>query len=127
MSYKKEIKTNHAPAAIGPYAQAIVANGMLYCSGVLGIDPATGSLAMTIDQQMRQLLNNLQAILSTAGCSAADVVKTTVFLKSMSDFAVMNEMYSQFFVSPFPARSTIEVARLPKDALVEIECIAICR
>jgi len=121
---KKEIISQQAPAAIGPYSQAIMVGDLLFCSGVLGIDPTTNTLTPNISEQTTQVLHNMQAILAAAGLSLSNVVKTTVYLKNMDDFATMNSVYERFFDAPFPARVTIEVARLPKDALVEIDCIA---
>lgn len=122
---KKPISTDRAPAAIGPYAQAVEAGGMVITSGQLPIDPATGAFPQGIEAQTRQSLSNVCAILESAGLSMDDVVKTTVFLKDMNDFAAMNTVYAAFFKEgQYPARSAVEVARLPKDALVEIEVIA---
>ena len=122
----KAINTNNAPAAIGPYSQAIEANGMVFASGQLPIDPATGNFAEGgIKEQTRQLLTNAQNILKEAGTDLAHVVKTTVFLSDMANFGEMNEVYSEFFTQPFPARSAVAVKTLPKNALVEVECIAV--
>lgn len=122
----KAINTNNAPAAIGPYSQAIEANGMVFASGQLPIDPATGAFAEGgIKEQTRQSLTNAQNILKKAGTDLGHVVKTTVFLSDMDNFAAMNEVYSEFFVQPFPARSAVAVKTLPKNALVEVECIAV--
>ncbi|MEG0765791.1 MAG: RidA family protein [Pseudoflavonifractor sp.] len=122
---KKVISTTGAPGAIGPYSQAIQAGGFLYASGQLPIDPATGAFpAGGIAEQTRQSLTNLRAIVEAAGMTLGDVVKTNVFLKDMGDFAAMNAVYSEFFTADCPARAAVEVARLPKDALVEIECVA---
>jgi 2-iminobutanoate/2-iminopropanoate deaminase len=122
---KDVVLTNRGPKPIGPYSQAIKANGFLFVSGQVALDPATGEFsAATIQQQTERVLENLKAILEASGVSLAHVVKTTVFLKNMADFAAMNEIYAKFFTLAPPARSTIEVARLPKDALVEIEVIA---
>ena len=120
----KAIKTEKAPAAIGPYSQAIEANGFVYASGQLPIDPATGQMPDGIQAQTRQALTNARAILETAGLGMHDVVKTTVLLADIADFAAMNEVYSQFFGEPYPARSAFAVKAVPKGALVEIECIA---
>ncbi|MCC7118135.1 MAG: RidA family protein [Anaerolineales bacterium] len=124
---KKEIvQTEKAPQAIGPYSQAIRTETAVYTAGQLGIDPATGELVSNeIEGQTRQVLKNLQAVLEAAGASAATVVKTTVFLKQMGDFAKMNAIYGEVFGANPPARSTIAVAGLPKDALVEIEAVAL--
>ena len=123
---KQRINTEKAPAAIGPYSQAIDSGtGLIFVSGQLPIDPATGAFPEGgVQAQTRQSLTNAKAILEEAGLSLANVVKTTVFLADMGDFAAMNEIYAQFFTEPFPARSAVAVKTLPKNALVEIECIA---
>lgn len=122
---KKAIATAQAPAAIGPYSQAIEANGMVFVSGQLPINPATGEFAEGgIKELTTQSLTNMKHILEEAGLSMQNVVKTTVFLADMADFAEMNEVYAQFFEAPFPARSAVAVKTLPKGARVEIECIA---
>lgn len=122
---KQVISTTAAPAAIGPYSQAIEAGGLVITSGQLPIDPATGKFPEGIAAQTKQSLTNVKAILTQAGTGMDRVLKTTVFLKDMNDFAAMNEVYATFFTEgSFPARSAVEVARLPKDALVEIEVIA---
>ncbi|MBE7008876.1 MAG: RidA family protein [Ruminococcaceae bacterium] len=122
---KQVISTTAAPAAIGPYSQAIEAGGLVITSGQLPIDPATGKFPEGIAAQTKQSLTNVKAILTQAGTDMDHVLKTTVFLKDMNDFAAMNEVYATFFTEgSFPARSAVEVARLPKDALVEIEVIA---
>ena len=119
------IATDKAPAALGPYSQAIRANGMIYCSGQIPINPATGAIeAKTIEEQTAQSITNLKNVLEKAGSSLAKVVKTTVFIKDMNDFAALNKVYAELFGDAKPARSCVEVARLPKDVLVEIECIA---
>ena len=119
------ISTTSAPAAIGPYSQAIKVGELVFVSGQLPIDPATGAFAEGgIKELTRQSLTNMKAILEEAGTSMANVVKTTVFLADMNDFAAMNEVYAEFFAAPFPARSAVAVKTLPKGALVEIECIA---
>ena len=119
------IATEKAPAALGPYSQAIRANGMIYCSGQIPINPATGAIeAQTIEAQTAQAITNLKNVLEKAGSSLAKVVKTTVFIKNMNDFAALNKVYAELFGDTKPARSCVEVARLPKDVLVEIECIA---
>ena len=122
---KQAIATDKAPAAIGPYSQAIRAERLLFTSGQLPIDPATAQMPDGIRDQARQSLNNVKAILAAAGAGTENVVKTTVFLSDMGDFAAMNEVYGTFFGGTPPARSCVEVARLPKDALVEIEAIAL--
>jgi len=122
---KKEIKTDKAPQAIGPYSQAIEANGFVFASGQIAIDPASGELKMgTIEEQTRLVLTNLKAVLEAAGSSFDKVVKCTVFLQNMDDFSKMNGVYAEFFKAPFPARAAVQVARLPKDVKVEIEAIA---
>lgn len=123
---KKIIATTAAPAAIGPYSQGIDGGSIVITSGQLPIDPATGTFAEGgVAGQTRQSLENVKAILSQAGLGMENIIKTTVFLKDMNDFAAMNEVYASFFPSEPPARSAVEVARLPKDALVEIEAIAV--
>jgi 2-iminobutanoate/2-iminopropanoate deaminase len=125
---KTVIHTTNAPAAVGPYSQAIIANGMVFTAGQVGLVPGTKSLVEGgIQEQTGQVFNNLSAVLAEAGCTLADVVKTTVFLKDMNDFAAMNEVYATFFDGQFPARSTVQVAKLPLDALVEIECVALAK
>jgi len=128
MSSKTAVSTPDAPAAIGPYSQAIRVGDLLYTSGQVALDPASGQIvAGGIAEQTTRVLENLKAILETAGSDLSQVVKTLVFLKDMNDFAVMNEVYGKYLASAGvvpPARSTVEVARLPKDALVEIEVIA---
>ncbi len=122
---KKVINTEKAPAAIGPYSQAIEVNGFVYASGQLPIDPATGQFPEGgIKEQTRQSILNAQSILQAAGLDLSHVVKTTVYLDSMDDFAAMNEVYAEFFCSPFPARSAVAVEKLPKGALVEVEVLA---
>ncbi|NJB69097.1 2-iminobutanoate/2-iminopropanoate deaminase [Desulfobaculum xiamenense] len=118
------INTPNAPAAIGPYSQATVAGNLIFTSGQLPIDPATGEMPEGIAAQAKQSLENVKAILEAGGASLSNVVKTTVFLSDMANFAAMNEVYAAYFGTPFPARSCFQVARLPKDALVEIEVIA---
>jgi len=120
----KQIATTAAPGAIGPYSQAIEVNGFVYASGQIPLDPATGVFPEGIQAQTRQSLTNAKAILEAAGTDLAHVVKTTVFLADMGDFAAMNEVYAEFFQAPYPARSAVAVKTLPKNALVEIECIA---
>jgi 2-iminobutanoate/2-iminopropanoate deaminase len=126
MSTRNVVHTDEAPKAIGPYSQAIVVNGMVFCAGQTPIDPATGNLVDGgIEAQTHQALKNIGAVLRAAGSDYAKIVKTTVFLKDMNDFAVMNGIYATYFAESPPARSTVEVARLPKDCLFEIECIAV--
>ena len=119
------ISTPSAPAALGPYSQAIVAGGMVYCSGQIPIDPATNTIhAETIEDQTRQAITNLAHVLDAAGSGLDKVVKTTVFISDMNDFAALNAVYAELFGSAKPARSCVQVARLPKDVKVEIEAIA---
>ena len=121
----KAISTKKAPGANGPYSQAIQAGDFVYTSGQLGLDPQTGAFPEGgIKEQARQSLNNVKAILEEAGLSMANVVKTTVFLANMEDFAEMNSVYAEFFIEPYPARSAVAVKTLPKNALVEIEVVA---
>lgn len=121
----KALHTDKAPAAIGPYSQAIEVNGMVFASGQIPLDPATGNVVEGgIKEQTRQALTNAKAIMESAGLSLANVVKTTVFMADMADFAAMNEVYSTFFTEPYPARSAVAVKALPKGVLVEVECIA---
>lgn len=119
------ISTTNAPAAIGPYSQANLANGILYISGQIPVDPATGKLVEGIDKETHQVMKNLQAILSEAGMSFKNVVKTTIFLKNMDDFAVMNDIYASYLEEgSFPARETVQVSCLPKNVDIEISMIA---
>lgn len=122
---KQQITTNNAPAAIGPYSQGMSAGGLVITSGQLPIDLATGAFPDGIEAQTSQSLTNCKAVLEAAGLGTGDVIKTTVFLSDMNNFAAMNGVYATFFEGAYPARSAVEVARLPKDALVEIECIAV--
>lgn len=123
---KEIISTKKTPAAIGPYSQAVVVGDMIYTSGMIPIIPETGELeAGDITAQARQAISNLIALLEEAGSDANSVVKTTVFIKDMNDFAKVNEVYATFFTEQYPARSCVEVARLPKDVLIEIEAVAI--
>ena len=119
------INTDKAPAAVGPYVQAIKAGNMLFSSGQLGLIPETGALPEGVQAQTRQSLANIQAILDAAGFLKSDIVKTTVFIKDMNDFGAVNAIYAEFFGDSKPARSCVEVARLPKDGLVEIEFVAV--
>ena len=121
---KTILSTADAPAAIGPYSQAVRSGEALYCSGQLGIDPATGKLAEGVAAQAEQALKNLEAVLKAAGASMADVVKTTVFVKDLADFGTVNTIYGQHFGADFPARSCVQVAALPAGGLVEIEAVA---
>ena len=120
----KPIHTEKAPGAIGPYSQAIQVGELVYTSGQLPVNPETGAISEDVKEQAKQSLENVKAILEEAGTSMDKVFKTTVFIKEMNDFAAINEVYGEFFTEPFPARSCVEVARLPKDAKVEIEVIA---
>jgi 2-iminobutanoate/2-iminopropanoate deaminase len=123
---KAPISSSGAPAAIGPYSPAVKAGPFLFVSGQIPIDPATGAMVgPDVGAQTRRVCENLGALLAAAGLSLADVVRTTVFLADMNDFAAMNAVYAEFFAAPCPARSTVEVARLPKDARVEIDAIAL--
>jgi 2-iminobutanoate/2-iminopropanoate deaminase len=122
---KSIVKTELAPAAIGPYSQAVVCQGMVYVSGQIPVDPATGALVEgDIATQTRRVLTSLEAVLQASGASLASVVKTTVYLKDMGDFPAMNAVYAEFFGESLPARATVEVSRLPKDVAVEIDAIA---
>ena len=122
----KRIETSKAPAAIGPYSQAIVAGGMVYCSGQIALDAETGLLIEgDVSAQTHKVLSNLTAVLNAADATLETVVKCTVFLKSMDDFSAMNAVYAEFFTTYKPARAAVEVARLPKDVLVEIDAIAV--
>ena len=119
------VSTENAPGAIGPYSQAIKANGMVFCSGQIPIDPATGQfVSEDVADQTEQVFKNLEAVLKAAGTDLGKVVKTTVFLADMNDFTAMNEVYARWFSENKPARATVQAARLPRDARVEIECIA---
>jgi len=123
---KEIISTENAPGAIGPYSQAIKTGGFVFCSGQIPIDPATGEFVSdAVAEQTEQVLRNLTAVLEAAGTGLGNVVKTTVFLADMNDFVAMNEVYSRFFSENKPARATVQAARLPRDARVEIECIAV--
>lgn len=122
---KNVISTTNAPGAIGPYSQAIDTGSMLFASGQIPIDPATGLIPEGITAQARQAMANVKAILSAAGLTTANVVKTTVFLADMDDFAAMNEVYAEAFEAPYPARSAVAVRTLPKGVLVEVEVIAV--
>ncbi len=122
---KKQIATDKAPKAIGPYSQAIIANGMLYVSGQIPVNPTTGEVSSDISEQTKQSMENIKAILTEAGTDFTKVVRCGIFIKNMDDFAKINEVYGSYFTEPYPARATVEVARLPKDVLVEIEAMAI--
>ncbi|MEK7854914.1 MAG: RidA family protein [Acidobacteriota bacterium] len=123
---KEVISTEKAPGAIGPYSQAIKTGNMIFCSGQIPIDPATGEfVSQDVSEQTEQVFENLIAVLEAAGASLDDVVKTTVFLADMGEFAAMNDVYARYFLDNKPARATVQAARLPRDARVEIECIAV--
>ncbi|HLR16176.1 MAG TPA: RidA family protein [Bacillota bacterium] len=120
---RKEIFTENAPAAIGPYSQAIQVGDFVFASGQIGVDPKTGEAVEGIEAQTHQVMKNIQAVLTEVGADFSDVVKFTIFLDSMDDFATVNELYGSYLEKPYPARSTVEVSRLPKDLLVEMEVI----
>lgn len=122
---KKSIVTSNAPGAIGPYSQGVDVGNMVFTSGQIPLDPTTGEMPEGITDQAKLSLTNVKGVIEASGLTMSDIVKMTVFLKDMNDFAAMNEVYKTFFVEPYPARSAVEVARLPKDVLVEIEAIAI--
>lgn len=123
---KQEVRTDKAPKAIGPYSQGVVANGFVFVSGQIPFDPATGELVTgSLEDQARRVLLNVAAVLDAAGSSMNKVVKATVFLLDMNDFAKMNAVYSEFFKAPYPARAAVQVARLPRDVRIEIEVIAL--
>ena len=123
---KEIVSTDKAPGAIGPYSQAVKAGGMVFCSGQIPIDPATGEfVSHDIAEQTEQVLKNLGEVLAAAGVGFENVVKTTIFLVSMDDFGVVNEVYGRYFSDNKPARATVQAARLPRDAKVEIDCIAV--
>ena len=122
---KKVISTPKAPAAIGPYSQAIEINDMIFTSGIIPINPANGTLVDgSIEEQTKQVFDNMKGLLEDAGSSLDKIIKTTVFIKNMNDFSRINEVYASYFTGDFPARSCVEVARLPKDVLIEVEAIA---
>ena len=121
----KTIQTNKTPAAIGPYSQAVITNGLIFCSGQIALTPNGEFLDEDVETQTKQVLENLKNVIEAAGSAINKVVKTTIFLKSMDDFAVVNEIYAEFFDEHKPARATVAVANLPKNAKVEIEAIAI--
>ena len=120
----KTVSTDKAPAAIGPYSQAQIVGSLVYTSGQIPIDPATGIIAEGLEAQAHQVFKNIAALLEAAGSHISKVVKTTVFIKNMDDFAAINAVYGQYFTQPYPAHSCVEVARLPKDVLLECEVIA---
>ena len=119
----KVISTDKAPAAIGPYSQAIEVNGMVFTSGVIPVDPQTGVIPATIEEQANQAFSNLKNLIGASGATIDKVIKTTVFIKEMNDFGKINEIYATYFKEPFPARSCVEVARLPKDVMLEVEAV----
>jgi 2-iminobutanoate/2-iminopropanoate deaminase len=126
MATKETISTENAPGAIGPYSQAVKTGNLVFCSGQIPIDPETGDFVSGgVGEQTDQVLRNLSAVLKAAGTSLGDVVKTTVFLADMNDFTAMNEIYTKYFDENKPARATVQAARLPRDARVEIDCIAV--
>ena len=122
---KKVISTEKAPAAIGPYSQAIEVNGMVYTSGIIPVDPATGNIPEGSVAQAEQAFLNMKNLLEAAGTDISQVVNPTVFIKEMNDFGAINEVYAKYFTEPYPSRSCVEVARLPKDVMLEIEAIAL--
>lgn len=121
---KVKIESGNAPKAIGPYSQAVLVNDTLYVSGNIPVNPATGDVADGIVNQSKQVFENMKAVLNEAGMGFENVVKTTAFLTDLSNFATFNEIYASYFVAPYPARSCVEVSKLPKNVLVEVECIA---
>ncbi|MEE9133010.1 MAG: RidA family protein [Gemmatimonadota bacterium] len=126
MADRERVHTDGAPGAIGPYSQAIVSGGFVYTAGQIGLDPSTGEFVTGgVEAQAERVLQNLSAVLEAAGSSMSDVVKTTMYLADMSDFAAINEIYGRHFTEPFPARSAVQAAALPKGALVEIDAIAL--
>ena len=120
----KAIRSGEAPEAIGPYSQAIESAGLVYSSGQIGLDPASGELVEGVEAQVHQVMRNLRAVLSAAGLDFADVVKTTIFLADMEDFAAVNSIYAEYFTEPYPARSTVQAAGLPKGARIEVDVVA---
>ncbi|NTV29404.1 MAG: RidA family protein [Candidatus Omnitrophica bacterium] len=121
----KIVRTDKAPAAVGPYSQAVITGSLVFCAGQIPLDPATGNVVSGgIEEQTRRVCENIKGVLAGAGTSLNKVVKASVFLKDMNDFAGMNKVYNEYFTSDFPARSTLQVARIPKDCLVEIEVVA---
>lgn len=120
----KEIKTNHAPAAIGPYSQAIRSGNMIFTSGQIPVDPETGNIPEGVEAQAHQVFKNIKNLLAASDAQMSQVVKTCVFIQNMDDFATINEIYAQYFTEPYPARSCVEVAKLPKGVLLEVETIA---
>lgn len=119
------ISTDKAPAAVGPYSQAIEANGFIFCAGQIGLDPVTGLMKETLEEQSTQIFENIDAVLAEAGVDKNHVIKTTIFIKNIDDFSKVNDMYATYFGDHKPARSTVEVSNLPKGAVIEIEVIAV--
>lgn len=119
------ISTDKAPAAVGPYSQAIEANGFIFCAGQIGLDPVTGLMKETLEEQSTQIFENIDAVLAEAGVDKNHVIKTTIFIKNIDDFSKVNDMYATYFGEHKPARSTVEVSNLPKGAVIEIEVIAV--
>jgi len=122
---QSRIHTEHAPQAIGPYSQAIVANGMVFCSGQIPLRPSGELQALDIEAQTHQVMSNLKSVLEAAGSSMNRIVQTTCYLADMNDFPVFNKVYAEYVVEPYPARATVQVARLPRDVKVEVACIAL--
>ena len=123
---KKVVQTDRAPEPVGPYSQAVIAGGFVFCSGQIALDTATGALIEgDIRQETARVMENLKGVLDSAGCSFDNIVKTTIYVRDMNDFSAINEVYGSFFSDDPPARATVQVARLPKDANVEIDCIAV--
>ena len=120
----KEIKTNNAPSAVGPYSQAVVTGNIVFTSGQIPVNPSTGEIPDGIDAQANQVFQNLKNLLEASGTSIEKVVKTTVFIQNMKDFMAVNAVYDKYFKEPYPARSCVEVSKLPKDVLIEVEAIA---
>lgn len=121
----KTIQTTHAPQAVGPYSQAILSNNFVFCSGQIGIDPATNTLVEGIEAQTHQVIKNIEQVLKVAGLSLKSIIKTTIFIKQITDFQTVNQIYGSYFTDHKPARSTVEVSNLPKNALIEIEAVAV--
>ncbi len=121
----KLLNTDKAPAALGPYSQGLVTGDLVFVSGQIPVDPATGNIADTIEEQTKQSISNIQAVLAENGMTLANVIKTTVFLADLGDFAAMNGVYGEYFTEPYPARSCVQVAAIPKGCKLEIECIAV--
>ena len=125
MSQKIKVESTRAPAAIGPYSQAVIMDGWLYCSGQIALDPVSGTMETGgVEAEARRVFENLAAVLKEAGSSFGQVVKVGVYLKDLEDFDVVNRVYAEYFEAPYPARACVEVARLPRDALVELDCVA---